>query len=136
MPTKKTLWTIIIRQIAQSLFDVCRLLKLESSRNEVKAKKAFVQQHTSTTTTRREKGMYKKKQKERERERQREREAFIASKNNFTVLHCRSVTVSVTVTVYSVTEKGMNKERERERGVHRIEEQLYNSALSQCYSVS
>ena len=43
MPTKKTLWTIIIRQIAQSLLDVCRLLKIESSRNEVKAKKAFYQ---------------------------------------------------------------------------------------------
>ena len=55
-----------------------------------------------------------KRNRKRERERDREREAFIASKNNFTVLHCRSVTVSVTVTVYSVTEKGMNKERERE----------------------
>ena len=29
-----------------------------------------------------------------------------------------------------------DEQRERERGVHRIEEQLYNSALSQCYSVS
>ena len=60
----------------------------------------------------------KKRREERKgctkRNRKREREAFIASKNNFTVLHCRSVTVSVTVTVYSVTEKGMNKERERE----------------------